>query len=77
MKIAIVKASTVAANDNRLDAGHYLGQVEGRDAMDRVEYYKKKADSAVTKLQGAIDDMVEAAARQKRMIDNGEVIPIQ
>lgn len=76
MKAVIVKAGTVAKY-NRLDAGFYLAQVEGRDATDRVDYYRDKVVSATNKLQAAIDDMVEAAARQRRMIDDGEVVPLE
>lgn len=75
MKAAIVKASTIAKY-GRLDAGFYLGQVDGEEQSAKVERARRQVDASIKRLQNAISEATEAAARTQQMIQDGEVIPI-
>lgn len=75
MKAAIVQASTLAKY-NRMDAGFYLGLVDGEEQAADIERARKNLDAAITRLHNVIVRATEVAARTQRMIKDGEVVPI-
>jgi len=73
-KVVIVKSSTMAKY-GRMDAGFYMGQIDGEDPAEKVEAAVKQLQKAETRLQNALAAQEEAAANAQRMIDEGEVVP--
>ena len=77
MKAAIVSSAGIAASPNhRLDAGYYLGLVDGKEPQMAVEDAKKRVDTAITRLSNTITSATEASARTQRLIKEGKVVPI-
>lgn len=74
MKAAIVKFSAIASSPRlRLDAGHYLGQYEGKAIEMQIETTRKRLRQAKRRLQ--ILKAMQAAHQQRvaEMVASGEL----
>lgn len=74
MNCATVTSSTLS-EFGRMDAGFYLGLVDGEDAQASVERAQRGVDRAVVRLKNAVTKATEASARTQRMIQEGKVVP--
>jgi hypothetical protein len=59
-----------------MDAGFYLGLIDGQEQAEKVERARRNLTAAISRLQNAIDEATEVAARTQRMIKEGEVVPL-
>jgi len=75
MKCGIVKLSTVAKY-GRLDPGFFLGNEEFHEDSEEIERAKKRVKQARRALRLANKKKRENKRRVARMIDDGEVVPL-
>lgn len=74
-RAVIVKASALTKY-RRMDAGFFVGLVDGREADAAIEAAQQAHARALARLQRTIDAKVKVAARAKKLIDDGDVVPI-
>lgn len=75
MKVVAVILSTVKKY-RRLDPSFYVGAIDGHEQAKKVEDAKASVARAISRLQNAIAEQTAQAARTRRLIDSGEVVPI-
>jgi hypothetical protein len=73
LKVAIVKCSVIREH-RRMNAGHFLGQVDGEDAQQQIAAAKRRLERAIAHLNLRIQKAAEAAARTQRLIDEGKIV---
>ncbi len=78
MKAASVAAAALCASKHvRIDAKYFLGQVDGQEQSQEVEVAKRHVGRSLKRLESAVQQQTAAAARTRRLIESGEIVPIE
>ena len=76
MKCAIVTKALLDEN-NRWDAGFYLGEVSGAESLEAIERAKVQVKRANTTLANREREYKEGRDRVSQLVAEGKVTPIE